>query len=167
MELPPYRSRNRRATRDGQSATTRMRRANAAKTFPGSDASPPSDSPDLPLDDDSNAAKTFAGSSQNRPKRSPARAAAAICRGHLSDGDHREAGRRAESATDLAGPGRGVRLRRQLRIGEAVRADDRAKAPRGWCVSLRAWGRRTDRFLPRGADARSATGEWRRPGSFA
>ena len=35
---------------------------NAAKTFPGSDTSPPADSGDLPVSRDSNAAKTFVGS---------------------------------------------------------------------------------------------------------
>ena len=42
-----------------------MRRANAAKTFPGSDPSPPGESPDLPEVGGSNAAKTFAGSDAN------------------------------------------------------------------------------------------------------
>lgn len=42
------------------------RRSNAAKTFPDSDASPPSQSPDLPPGGDPNAAKAFAGS-ERRP----------------------------------------------------------------------------------------------------
>jgi transposase len=47
------------------------RRSNAAKTFPGSDASPPSDSPDLPPGGDPNAAKTFPGSAANPAKTFP------------------------------------------------------------------------------------------------
>src|SRR5205823_2836148 len=46
----------------------------------------------------------------------------------LSHGYHREARCRSEPAADLAGPRRRVRLRCQLRIGEAVRTDDRADA---------------------------------------
>jgi hypothetical protein len=42
-----------------------MRRANAAKTFPGSAPSPPAESPDPPPAPDPNAAKTFAGSEAN------------------------------------------------------------------------------------------------------
>src|SRR5437867_12243595 len=48
--------------RETVSRYDRMRRANAAKTFPGSDPSPPAESPDLPSAEGSNAAKTFAGS---------------------------------------------------------------------------------------------------------
>jgi hypothetical protein len=43
------------------------RQANPAKTFPGSDPSPPPDSLDIPLDPGPNAAKTFAGSTR-RPR---------------------------------------------------------------------------------------------------
>jgi transposase len=42
-----------------------MRRSNAAKAFPGSDASPPSESPDRQPGSETNAAKTFAGSAAN------------------------------------------------------------------------------------------------------
>src|SRR5262252_1037136 len=59
--------------RETVSGYDRLRRSNAAKTFPGSDASPPSESPDLPSGDDSNPAKTFAGSEANPAKTSPAR----------------------------------------------------------------------------------------------
>ena len=48
--------------RETVSRYDRMRRANAAKTFPGSGASPPTDSTDSAGVDDPNAAKTFAGS---------------------------------------------------------------------------------------------------------
>jgi transposase len=47
------------------------RRSNAAKTFPGSDASPPSEFADLQPGDDPNAAKTFAGSDSNPAKTFP------------------------------------------------------------------------------------------------
>ncbi|HET9264366.1 MAG TPA: hypothetical protein VFO14_15045, partial [Vicinamibacterales bacterium] len=48
-----------------------MRRANAAKTFPGSAPPPPGESPDLPKVSGSNAAKTFAGSDANPAKTFP------------------------------------------------------------------------------------------------
>jgi transposase len=57
--------------RETVSGYDRQRRSNAAKTFPGSDASPPSESPDLPPRDDSNPAKTFAGSEANPAKTFP------------------------------------------------------------------------------------------------
>jgi hypothetical protein len=46
------------------------RRSNAAKTFPGSDASPPTESPDLRAGTEPNAAKTFAGS-ESKPAKTP------------------------------------------------------------------------------------------------
>lgn len=49
----------------------RQRRGNAAKTFPGSDPSPPGESPDSSGGADSNAAKTFAGSGANTAKTFP------------------------------------------------------------------------------------------------
>ena len=48
-----------------------VRLANAAKAFPGSDASPPSESPDLAAAATANAAKTFAGSPPNPAKTFP------------------------------------------------------------------------------------------------
>ena len=51
------------------------RQANAAKTFPGSDPSPPADSRDVPPDAGSNAAKTFAGSAAKPAKTFPGSAA--------------------------------------------------------------------------------------------
>jgi hypothetical protein len=59
--------------RETVSRYDRTRRANAATTFPGSNASPPVESPDLPDVEGANAAKTFAGRTQTRPKRSPGR----------------------------------------------------------------------------------------------
>jgi len=47
------------------------RQANAAKTFPGSDPSPPPDSLEVPVDTGPNAAKTFAGSGSNPAKTFP------------------------------------------------------------------------------------------------
>ena len=55
----------RRETVSGYDAA---RQANAAKTFPGSDPSPPVDSADVPVDTGSNPAKTFAGSKSNPAK---------------------------------------------------------------------------------------------------
>src|ERR1700704_6554818 len=48
--------------RETVSRYDRMRRANAAKTFPGSDPSPPTESADSASVEGSNAANTFAGS---------------------------------------------------------------------------------------------------------
>ena len=58
----------RRETVSGYDAA---RQANAAKTFPGSDPSPPAESPDVPDDAGSNAAKTFAGSESKPAKTFP------------------------------------------------------------------------------------------------
>src|SRR4051794_40783198 len=60
-----------RVRRETVSRYDRTRRANAAKTFPGSDATPPSESPDLSPGGDSIAAKTFAGSEANAAKTFP------------------------------------------------------------------------------------------------
>src|SRR5262249_24791090 len=60
-----------------------LRQGNAAKTFPGSDPSPPLDSSEMSTADTSNAAKTFAGSDPNPAKTFPGsrpRFAAAIYR---------------------------------------------------------------------------------------
>ncbi len=57
--------------RETVSRYDRMRRANAAKTFPGSDPSPLAESPDLADVDDSKAAKTFPGSAANPAKTFP------------------------------------------------------------------------------------------------
>ena len=70
MKLPTHRSGDRRPSRDGQSVRP-MRRANAAKTFPGSELSASAESPDLPDVEGSNAAKTFAGSDTKPAKTFP------------------------------------------------------------------------------------------------
>ena len=57
--------------RETVSGYDRLRRSNAAKTFPGSDASLPSETPELPPGDDSKPAKTFAGSDANPAKAFP------------------------------------------------------------------------------------------------
>ena len=57
--------------RETVSGYDQVRQANAAKTFPGSDPSPPADSPDRPAVEGSNAAKTFAGSDSNPAKTFP------------------------------------------------------------------------------------------------
>src|SRR5687767_3059051 len=54
--------------RETVSRYDRTRQPNAAKTFPGSDLSPPADSPALQPGDDPNAAKTFAGSDADPAK---------------------------------------------------------------------------------------------------
>lgn len=57
--------------RETVSRYDRARRGNAAKTFPGSDLPPSSDSPGETGDDGSNAAKTFAGSDPKAAKTFP------------------------------------------------------------------------------------------------
>lgn len=57
--------------RETVSGYDQIRRANAAKTFPGTDASPPSESPDLQGGGAPNAANTFAGSASNPAKTFP------------------------------------------------------------------------------------------------
>jgi transposase len=57
--------------RETVSRYDRTRQPNAAKTFPGSEARPSPESPDLQLAEDSNAAKTFAGSGPNPAKTFP------------------------------------------------------------------------------------------------
>ena len=107
----------------------RARQANAAKAFPGSEP------PGAPCRRGVARRRTI----QMRPKRSPARrpnpakvfpgspAQTIAIRGRrVSHGDHRETRRGPEPPADLARPRRGVRLRRQLRIGEAVRPHARA-----------------------------------------
>jgi len=58
----------RRETVSGYDAT---RQANPAKTFPGSDPSPPADCTEISVADDANAAKTFVGSESNPAKTFP------------------------------------------------------------------------------------------------
>ena len=123
--------------RETVSRYDRMSRANAAKTFPGSDQAPPAESPDLPDGAGSNAAKTFAGSDAKPAKTFPGstprlRFTAAVYRSAIAE--KLDAGLSLQRIwQDL---GRGVRVRRQLRVREALRADDGAHAAGRWCVSL-------------------------------
>ena len=76
--------------RETVSGYDQARQANAAQTFPGSDPSPPSESVDVPVDDESNAAKTFAGSASKPAKTFPGsvvrpRFAAAIYRTAITE----------------------------------------------------------------------------------
>jgi transposase len=76
--------------RETVSGYDRLRRSNAAKTFPGSDASLPSETPELPPGDDSKPAKTFAGSDANPAKTFPgspprSRFAAAVYRTTIAE----------------------------------------------------------------------------------
>jgi transposase len=76
--------------RETVSGYDEARQANAAKTFPGSDPSPPPDSLDGPLDPGANAAKTFAGSAAKPAKAFPGsvarpRFAAAIYRTAITE----------------------------------------------------------------------------------
>src|SRR5436309_2043737 len=57
--------------RETVSGYDQVRRANAAKTFPGSDPSPPTESADSASVEDSNAAKAFAGSAAKSAKTFP------------------------------------------------------------------------------------------------
>ena len=57
--------------RETVSSYDELRRANAAKTFPGSDLPPPTDSPEIGGPEASNPAKTFAGSDPNAAKTFP------------------------------------------------------------------------------------------------
>ena len=141
------------------------RRANAAKTFPGSDRSPPADSLDSGAPDASKAAKTFAGSGSNAAKTFPGSAARPRFTRPLSRGDYREARRRPERAADLAGPRRGVRLRRELRVDETVRRTLRRRGAPGRSLdSAPGAEAQVDVFAAR--RPRRATGEWRRPWVF-
>ena len=117
------------------------RRANAAKTFPGSDRPPPGDALDAGAPDDVKSGQTVrrlgvkCGQSVPRLGGAPA-----VQRDGLSRGDYREARHGPERPADLARPGRGVRLRRELRVGEAIRADDRADASGAWASFIAPQG---------------------------
>ena len=129
-----------------------QRRANAAKTFPGSDRPPPGDAHEFGAPDDSKAAKTFAGSASNAAKPF----LGSVTRPRFSATVYREAITEKLDAglTHLARPGRGVRLRRELRVGEAIRTDDRADTSGRGGLSQRTWGGSAGRFLPRRPHAR-------------
>ena len=131
------------------------RRANAAKTFPGSDRPPPQDAVDSGAPDDSKAAKTFAGSASNAAKAFPGSTA----RPRFSATVYREA------ITEKLDTGLSVQriwqdLVEEYGYGasyESVKRFVRTIAPtrraRGR-LSLRPRGRSAGRFLPRRAHAR-------------
>ena len=143
-----------------------MRLANAAKTFPGSDASPPTESPDFPAVEGSNAAKRSPARPQTRPKRSPARRRARGSPPPCIARHHRETRRRFEPPAHLAGPGRRVRLRGSY---ESVKRFVRTIAPTRRAVGVFhcAPGAEGQVDFFRGAPTLDVgTGEWRRPWVF-
>ena len=143
LELPPHRSGDRRAPRNGQRGTTGRARQMRPKRSPALIRRRRPIPPRCRRVDGANAAKTFAGSEPNPAKTFPGSAPRrAVRRGASIARDHREARRRADPAADLAGPRRGVRLRRELRVGETVRADGRADAAGRRRLSLCPRGRR-------------------------
>ena len=75
--------------RETVSRYDQVRRANAAKTFPGVHTSPPTDAPEVAAGDASNAAKTFAGSGSKPAKTvagsRPLRFAAAVYREAITE----------------------------------------------------------------------------------
>ena len=105
---------------------------------------------------------------QMRPKRSPARRLPAAVRGGpYRDGDHREARRRPEPPADLAGPGRGVRLRRAATSRSSGSCARSTPTRRAVGVYHCAPGEEGQVDFFRGAPTLdAATGEWRRPWVF-
>ena len=90
---------------------------------------------------------------QIRPKRSPAlRGRRGLRRPRYHDAITEKLGCRPDDPADLPGPGRGLQLRLQLRVGEAVRAEARAEAARVRRDAQPAWGRGAGGFLPGPAD---------------
>jgi hypothetical protein len=155
--------------RETVSRYDRMRRSNAAKTFPALTRRPCRILQIFRLAASQmrpNVRRLGGKSGQNVPRLA---AASAVRGGPLSRGDHREARCRPEPAADLPGRRRGVRLRRELRVGEAIRADARADAASGGGrISLRPGAGvcvQVDFF--RGAPTlHAAAGECRRPRVF-
>ena len=153
--------------RETVSRYERMRRANAAKTFPGSAPSPASDSPDPAGVDSSNAAKTFAGS-EAKPAKTfpgsgpPGRFAAA--RYHDAILEKRAGGLTAQriwqDLTEEFGYGHSY---------ESVKRYLRTIAPRGRAVGVfeSEPGQEGQVDFFRGAPTFDATtGQWKRPWVF-
>ena len=143
------------------------RRANAAKTFPGSDRPPPRDSLDPGAPDESKAAKTFAGSASNAAKAFPGSAA----RPRFSATVYREA------ITEKLDAGLSVQriwqdLVEEYGYGasyESVKRFVRTIAPTRRAVGVFhcAPGAEAQVDFFRGAPTlEAATGEWRRPWVF-
>src|SRR5688572_8540421 len=153
--------------RETVSGYDRMRRSNAAKTFPGSDASPSAESPDLSADGDSKAAKAFAGSEANPAKTFPGspprpRFAAAVYRTAI--GEKLDAGlslqRIWQDLVEEYGYGASY---------ESAKRFVRTLAPKRRAVGVfhSAPGAEGQIDFFRGAPTLdAATGEWRRPWVF-
>ena len=143
-----------------------IRRANAAKTFPGSDLPPPADSGDVDAAEGSNPAKTFAGSDPNPAKTFPGSEAPgrfAAARYHDAIVEKRA---QAHRPADLARPDRGIRVRHSY---ESVKRYLRTIAPRGRPVGVFESdpGQEGQVDFFRGAPTLDATtGQWKRPWVF-
>ncbi len=127
---------------------------NPAKVFPGSEGLAGGEVQDSPGVEGPNAAKVTAGPWANAAKVFPGSSlAAALGGGEVRGDDPGEARPGADGAADLAGPGRGLRLRVQLRVGEALRAAARARAASGGRDDEPARGGSAGGLLPGAADA--------------
>ena len=154
----------RRETVSGYDAA---RQANPAKTFPGSDLSPPPDSLDVPLGTGPNAAKTFVGSGSNPAKTFPGstrrpRFAAGLYRTVITE--KRDAGLSVQRIWQdlVAEYGYGASY-------ESVKRFVRTLAPTRRAVGVFhcAPGAEAQVDFFRGAPTLdAATGEWRRPWVF-
>jgi hypothetical protein len=125
--------------RETVSAYARGTDSNPAKTFPGSGG--------LGLSFRGFGGRGWSKPGQNVPRlrvksgqnvpRLPV--AAEVCGGRPPRHDHGEAGCRPDHPANLPGPGRGLLLRVQLRVGEAVRADAGAQAASVWRDAQPTW----------------------------
>ncbi len=153
--------------RETVSGYDQQRRANAANTFPGSDPSPPADSPGTPQDDEANPAKTFAGSPSNPATTFPGstdrrRFAAALYREAISE--KLDAGLTLQRIWQDLGEEYGYGA-----SDESVKRFVRTRAPTRRAVGVFHVGPAQDAHVDffRGAPTLdAATGEWRRPWVF-
>ena len=153
--------------RETVSRYDRTRRPNAAKTFPGSDTSPPTDSAEFSGGDGSNAAKTFAGSDAKPAKTFPGSAPSvrfAADRYHDAILEKRTRGLTAQriwqDLTEEFGYGHSY---------ESVKRYLRTIAPRGRVVGVfeSEPGQEGQVDFFRGAPTfDAATGQWKRPWVF-
>jgi transposase len=153
--------------RETVSEYDKTRQANAAKTFPGSDPSPPPDSPDISRDEGPNPAKRFAGSGSKPAKTFPgssprSRFAAAVYRTAILE----------KLDVGLSLPRIWQDLVEDYGYGasyESVKRFVRTLAPTRRAVGVFhcAPGAETQVDFFRGAPTLdAATGEWRRPWVF-
>jgi hypothetical protein len=149
--------------RETVSRYDQARQANAAKAFPGSDASAPIECGDVAAGEDSNAAKTFVGSEPDPAKTFPPRAFGSPPAIYPSAITEKLDGG-TESAAHLADWSRST-VQGELRIGETVRARLRHSPGRGrvHCAPVRKG--EVDFF--RGAPRWTATGSGDVRGCFA